>query len=263
MSWDELDDGVYRTRYESLDLNVGLVVGEAGALVFDTRASHRQARVLLDDIAEVTDAPLRWAVNSHWHWDHSFGNHEFAGAALYGHELCRERLLAYGEAAKADALAWVGEAGREQLEEVVITPPTNTFVDQAVIDLGDRTVTLSHLGLAHTDNDIVMTISGTNVVFAGDVIEESAPPYFGDSFPLAWPDTVRTLMDLGSLFVPGHGDVMTSERVGTQHEELSAVAAALGEYLVTGLFDPTKGPYPEASMQTAFERLPQRTEGAR
>lgn len=256
MSWDELAAGVYRKRYESLDLNVGLVVGETGVLVFDTRASHRQAQVLIEDIRIVTAAPVRWVVNSHWHWDHTFGNHEFAGSALYGHERCRERLLADGVAAKEDALAWVGEAGRGQLEEVVITPPTNTFTDEVTIDLGSRTVTLSYLGLAHTDNDIVMTVSDADVVFAGDIIEESAPPYFGDSFPLAWPDTVRGAMDLGSVFVPGHGDVMSLERVATQHEELTAVAEVLKEYLVTGLFDPTKGPYPDATMQAAFERLP-------
>ncbi len=101
-----------------------------------------------------------------------------------------------------------------------------------------------------------MTVSDADVVFAGDIIEESAPPYFGDSFPLAWPDTVRGAMDLGSVFVPGHGDVMSLERVATQHEELTAVAEVLKEYLVTGLFDPTKGPYPDATMQAAFERLP-------
>jgi glyoxylase-like metal-dependent hydrolase (beta-lactamase superfamily II) len=263
VSWDELAEGVYRKRYESLDLNIGLVVGDAGALVFDTRASHRQAQVLLDDIRKVTASKPRWAVNSHWHWDHTFGNHEFAGVAIYGHERCRERLLADGEAAKEDALAWVGEAGRAHLDEVVISPPTNTFTDTTTIDLGDRTVALSYLGLAHTDNDIVMTISGTDVVFAGDVIEESAPPYFGDSFPLAWPDTVRSLMDIGSVFVPGHGEVMSPDRVATQHEELTAIATALGEYLVTGLFDPTKGPYPEETMQAALARLPQRTQGSR
>ena len=263
MSWDELSAGVYRRRYESLDLNIGLVVGATGALAFDTRASHRQARALMEDIARLTDVPVRWAVNSHWHWDHTFGNHEFAGAALYGHERCRERLLAEGETAKGDALAWVGEAGREQVEEVVITPPTNTFADTTTIDLGDRTVTLAHLGLAHTDNDVVMSVSDSDVVFAGDIIEESAPPYFGDSFPLEWPATVRLVMDIGSLFVPGHGDVMSLERVATQHEELTAVAETLSDYLVTGLFDAKGGPYPEETMQAAFARLPQRAQGSR
>lgn len=255
MIWDQLAEGVFRRRYQSLDLNIGLVVGELGALVYDTRASHRQARVLIDEVRQVTSKPVRWAVNSHWHWDHTFGNHEFAGAAIYGHERCRERLLIDGVSAKEDALEWVGEAGREQLDAVVITPPTNTFTRKATIDLGSRAVTLAHLGDAHTDNDIVMTISDADVVFAGDIIEESAPPYFGDSYPLAWPDTVAVLRSLGAVFVPGHGDVMSPERVGTQLEELEAVAERCKDYLVTGIFDATRGPYPEATMLAASERV--------
>jgi glyoxylase-like metal-dependent hydrolase (beta-lactamase superfamily II) len=256
--WDELAEGVFRRRYETLDLNIGLVIGDAGALVFDTRASHRQAQVLIGEIASITTKSVRWAVNSHWHWDHSFGNHEFAGAALYGHERCRDRLLVDGAAAKRDASKWVGEAGRAELDEVVITPPTNTFSRDTTIDLGSRSVQLAYLGDAHTDNDIVMTVSGTDVVFGGDIIEESAPPYFGDSYPLAWPDTVAAMRELGTLFVPGHGDVMSAERVATQHEELQAVAERCVDYLTTGIFDATAGPYPEATMQSVLERLPQR-----
>ena len=255
MSWDELAEGVFRRRYRTLDLNVGLVIGEQGALLFDTRASHRQARELIEQVREVTSQPVRWAVNSHWHWDHTFGNHEFAGAALYGHERCRERLIADGADARESALKWLGEAGREQLEEVVITPPTNTFARETVIDLGWRAVTLTYIGEAHTDNDIVMTVSDADVVFAGDLIEESAPPNFGDSFPLAWPDAVATLRGMGSLFVPGHGDVMTPERVATQLEELEAVAERCKDYLVTGIFDAKAGPYPEATMLAVHERM--------
>lgn len=255
MSWDELADGVFRRRYQSLDLNVGVVLGDDGVLIVDTRASHRQARQLIEDLAGLTSLPVRWVVNTHWHWDHTFGNHEFAGALLYGHEECRRRLIADGRSAREDAIAWVGEGGREHLAEVVITPPTNTFTDTVAIDMGSRTVTLHHLGLAHTDNDVVATVSGCDVVFAGDIIEESAPPYFGDSYPMAWPDTVAAAMELGSLFVPGHGDVMSPGQVETQHEELSAVATLCGEYLATGLFDPTNGPYPEPTMNSVFERL--------
>lgn len=255
MNWDQLADGVFRRRYRSLDLNIGLVIGESGALVYDTRASHRQARQLIDDVRQVTSKPIRWAVNSHWHWDHTFGNHEFAGAALYGHERCRARLLADGVTAKEDALKWLGDAGREQLDEVVITPPTNTLTREATIDLGSRAVTLSYLGAAHTDNDIVMTVSDADVVFAGDIIEESAPPYFGDSYPLAWPDTVATMRRMGALFVPGHGDVMTPERVGEQLEELEAVAGRCRDYVATGIFDAKSGPYPEATMLSVAERM--------
>ena len=138
---------------------------------------------------------------------------------------------------------------------MIITPPTNTFATETTIDLGSRSVRLAYLGDAHTDNDIVMTVSDADVVFAGDIIEESAPPNFGDSFPLVWPDAVAALRRMGRIFVPGHGDVMTAERVATQHEELAAVAERCKDYLVSGLFDAKSGPYPESTMQAAFARL--------
>jgi glyoxylase-like metal-dependent hydrolase (beta-lactamase superfamily II) len=65
--WDQLAEGVYRRNYEFLDFNVGLVVGAAGALVVDTRASKVEAAEILGDVREVTSQPVRWAVDTHWH----------------------------------------------------------------------------------------------------------------------------------------------------------------------------------------------------
>lgn len=260
--WDELAAGVFRTRYAALDLNIGVVVGEDGLLVVDTRASHVQARELRHDLDALSALPVSWVVNTHWHWDHTFGNALFADVPIHAHTRAYARLAADGENAKRDALSWLDDTHAAEIEEVEVTLPDVLFDERLSIDLGNRTVTMRYLGRGHTDNDIVMTVSDAPVLFAGDLLEESAPPYFGDGFPLSWPDTVGRLLELGAaVLVPGHGDVMTPAEAETQHDELGAVAAACASGLAAGGFEASDGPYPEDTMRAAWERANVESEG--
>ncbi len=252
--WDELAEGVYRRRYDSLRLNVGLILGAEGALLIDTRASHVEARQLIADLALVTSLPVRWVVNTHFHWDHVFGNALFPDAELWGHERCRDYLTAHPDRARQDALAWLGEESREVIDEVEVVPPNHTVAERAAIDLGGRTVTMEWLGRGHTDSDLVVGVSGSDVVFAGDLLEDGVP-LFGDGFPLAWGSTVAALAARkAGAVVPGHGDVMSPAQVATQAEELAAVAKACREGLAEGSFDPDAGPYPSRTMRVAWRR---------
>jgi glyoxylase-like metal-dependent hydrolase (beta-lactamase superfamily II) len=255
--FQELGDGVFRRRYESLDLNVGVVIGEDGVLVIDTRASHGQADELRAELASLTDLSVRWVVNTHWHWDHSFGNARFPGAEIWGHDLCRKALFERGEDMKQGAKTWLPEQYHSAIDEVEITPPTRTFSDRASMSIG-RTVEMSYHGLAHTDADIVITVPDEGVAFMGDMVEESAPPNFGDGYPVTWPLSLRLAMEgAPNSIVPGHGDVIDGVFVETQHEELVAVAE-LSTRLIAGEVTireaAASGPYPEAVMQSALQR---------
>jgi glyoxylase-like metal-dependent hydrolase (beta-lactamase superfamily II) len=253
--WDEVAAGVFRRRYASLDLNIGLILGGDGALVIDTRASHGQARELRDEIARMTALPIRWVVNTHYHWDHVFGNALFPEAEIWGHVHCRDFLRARGEEAKQGALEWVGEANRAAIEEVEIVAPSHTVDPRGSIDLAGRSVAIEWVGRGHTDSDVVVTVSDAPVLFAGDLLENGAPPYFGDGFPLAWQDTANELrLRAPAVTVPGHGDVMSPADVAGQADEIALVAAACAEGLATGMFDPQEGPYPPETMRSAWER---------
>jgi glyoxylase-like metal-dependent hydrolase (beta-lactamase superfamily II) len=75
------------------------------------------------------------------------------------------------------------------------------------VDLGGRRVELRHLGLGHTDHDIVVGVPDASVLFAGDLIENGAVPFFGDGYPLDWPETAHRVAELVvGVVVPGHGD---------------------------------------------------------
>ena len=75
-------------------------------------------------------------------------------------------------------------------------------------DAGGRRIELRHLGRGHTDNDIVVIVPDADVLFAGDLVEAGAPPFFGDGYPIEWPATVERMVELVTgAVVPGHGDV--------------------------------------------------------
>src|ERR1041385_3203884 len=87
--WIEVGDRVFARRYRFFDQEIGVVLGRGEALVIDTRLTHRQAREILDDIrSELTRDPVTVVVDTHWHHDHTFGNHVFRPATIWGHERC-------------------------------------------------------------------------------------------------------------------------------------------------------------------------------
>ncbi|HZC32513.1 MAG TPA: MBL fold metallo-hydrolase, partial [Candidatus Bathyarchaeia archaeon] len=152
----------------------------------------------------------RAVVNTHGHNDHAFGNHRFRPAPIWGHERCARMIRETG----ADQLARVAAAIPElaaDLAEVVLDPPDRTFdgeFETLEFDAGGRRIELGHLGRGHTDNDIVVIVPDADVLFAGDLVEADAPPFFGDSYPIDWPMTVERMVEhVRGAVVPGHGTV--------------------------------------------------------
>jgi glyoxylase-like metal-dependent hydrolase (beta-lactamase superfamily II) len=226
--WREIADRVYVRRHNSLDLNIGLIVGDGGCLVIDTRSHLGQARDLIAAIRQVTKDP--WTVvNTHAHYDHYFGNQEFRPAAIWGTARAAEVIRDYGHV----HLAWVVNAYRERdmhehlahTEPVVPDPPERTFDGEVALDIAGRPVVLRYLGRGHTDGDLIVDVTDTDVVFAGDLVEEGAPVGYSDAFPLDWPDTVAALTGLvRGPVVPGHGAVVDGAYVAAQLAEISRTA---------------------------------------
>ena len=261
--WTEIADRVFVRRYttwhdEPFDQNVGVVLSDEGPLVIDTRASHRLADELRDELRMLTRAPVAAVVNTHHHWDHGWGNARFLPAPVWGHVRCAERFVERSHAARQRLLDEEPSLAHE-LEEVVFTPPTHTFEVEATHDLGDRRVILQYLGLGHTDNDIVVTVPDARVMFAGDLVENDAAPSFGDAFPAAWAETAARLATLvDGPVVPGHGGVANRAFAERQAGELAALVD-LGRQALTGAIGQEeavrRSPFPASTSGIAFERL--------
>jgi glyoxylase-like metal-dependent hydrolase (beta-lactamase superfamily II) len=218
-------------RYAFYDQNIGVVLGRDEALVIDTRSSYGQAREIVADLRSLTSDPVTVVVDTHGHFDHAFGNAIFRPATIWGQEDCVAFMRRTGEARKATIAAETPELAG-QLDEVVIDPPDQTFTTDATVDVSGREVALQFLGRGHTDHDIVISVPGTDVVFAGDLLENGSVPFYGDAYPIDWAATAAALARLvapqGGVVVPGHGDHADRAFADAQAASIAAVATLAG-----------------------------------
>lgn len=216
-AFEAVADRVYVAVAQPASVNIGLVVGTTGALVVDTGSSPEQGRAILDAARSVAGGvPVTHVVVTHHHYDHLFGLGGFAGVASLGHAA-----LASDVDANADLDAELADLG---LAREAIVLPGRTFTLAASVDLGDCHVEVVHFGKGHTSSDAVVIVPARGVVFAGDLLEESAHPCVGpDSDLRAWPSTLDgTLGTLrpDTVVVPGHGQPLDRMAAFMQRAEL-------------------------------------------
>ena len=208
--------------------------------VIDSEITPAAARALVADLKAVTSKPIRYVVDSHYHYDHAFGNQIFiSGAQVIGHDNAWRRLStnetlqqytflnsvqpvpARVEALKqriaqeadpqqkaalerqvANSLAYL-----EQVKEVKVTPPNLTFDQTMTLYRGGREMRLLYLGRGHTDTDVVLYLPKERIVCTGDLME-SVVSYMGDSYPEEWIATLERLKAIDfDTVMPGHGVV--------------------------------------------------------
>lgn len=246
--WVEVGDGVLARRYAELDLTVGLVVGRECALVIDTRGDHRQGAELAAAVRTVTALPLVVAI-THAHFDHCFGTAALRPTAVHAHPRCTAAIRATAAAQRAQWSTHYRDRGDPTTAAALAAtePALPDHEAPATLDLGGRTVELLHLGAGHTDHDVLVHVD--DVVFAGDLVEQGAPPDLGDAVLAAWPATLDALLALRPrTVVPGHGDPVDPAFVSRQRGELAEVAA-LHTAVAAGTLDPAtaarRSPYPD------------------
>ncbi|MEJ8278220.1 MBL fold metallo-hydrolase [Pseudonocardia spirodelae] len=235
--WTGLADGVLARRHDELDLTTGLVLGCTRALVVDTRGDEVQGAELAAAVRAVTDLPVT-VVLTHAHFDHCFGTAAFPGAPVYAQAGCAGALLATTAAQRAYWVRHYRDAGTTATAAALAAttpvlpdrPVCPRPGDRHVLDLGGRTVELVHPGPGHTGHDLAVRVPDAGVLFAGDLLENGAPPSAGpDAWPRRWPDAVALLLGTGPrVLVPGHGDPMTAGQAADQHAELARAAGGAG-----------------------------------
>jgi glyoxylase-like metal-dependent hydrolase (beta-lactamase superfamily II) len=269
--WVEIADRFFVRRYEFFDQNIGLVLGDGQALVIDTRSTHRQGREIIEHVREITRDPIGLVVDTHGHFDHAYGNSVFRPATIWGQAGCVTFMERTGEVRKPKIALEAPELA-DELPEVVIDPPDRTFDTETTIEVGGRPVDLRFLGRGHTDHDAVLTVPGTSVVWAGDLVENGALPASGDAYPLDWVPTSAALAELvdpaDGVIVPGHGDhagrafadaqAASFARLVELAREVHEGARSLDEAIAAHPFPD----YDPAAATPAFERALKQLRGA-
>ncbi|MFG3704528.1 MBL fold metallo-hydrolase [Micromonospora sp. NPDC047670] len=225
-------DGVHVLREPLLHVNVTLVVGDGAALLVDTLSTAGQAAELAAAARAVTTHP--WTVvNTHHHFDHCFGNAALAAdppRPVYAHEVAAAAMREEADRLRREAYEEMrGEhpALADELAGATLLAPTHTVHGETVLDVGGRRVVLRHPGRGHTAGDLVVHVPDADVLVAGDLVEQSGPPAFDESYPLQWPDAVAELLRMttpATVVVPGHGEPVDAAFVRAQHAQLVELA---------------------------------------
>jgi glyoxylase-like metal-dependent hydrolase (beta-lactamase superfamily II) len=263
----EVADRVWVARQQWYDLNVCLVRGSAGLLVVDTQASAVAARAIVEDVRALGIGAVTAIVNTHEHFDHTFGNGAFREAygalPIHAHEVAAAQTVDAGERIKERFAEETDDPHRDEVIATEIVPADHTFSSVTVLDLGDRQVELLHPGRGHTAGDAVLRVPDADVVLAGDLVEESGPPAYGvDCHPLDWPgtlDMVLTLLTPGSVVVPGHGARVDRDFVEQQRQDVAIAAQTIRDLAAAGVpadraLAEGEWPFPREGLEHAVRR---------
>ncbi len=273
MPFTEVAHDVWVARYDWFDVNVTLVRGSAGLLVVDTHASAVAAREVIEDVRALGAGEVVAVVNTHEHFDHTFGNGAFRAAygavPVHAHEVAAESTLAAGERIKAvyDDPDNADDPHRDEVQATEIVPADLTFSSAVALELGDRMVELVHPGRGHTGGDLVVRVPDADVLLAGDLVEESSirqgvPGFGADCFPMEWPltlDIVLGLLTSASVVVPGHGAPVDRDFVETQRNDIGILAETIRDLATRGVpvaeaLDAAEWPFPRDYLADAVRR---------
>ena len=261
-------DGVYATVAKPGGLasgNAGFVIGDDGVVVVDTFFTPAAAEALVAEIARLTPKPIKFAVNTHYHLDHTGGNQLFAarGVPIVAHDRVVEwqttknrRFLPAPEelqkrrddAAKQLAELTPDQADKKtQLERQIrrfdamkaikLTNPTLTLGAGVMhLYLGKREVQLFTLP-GHTGGDVLAFVPDANVLFTGDMGWSKTLPNLVDATVNDWiPSLDKILAQYGSAkFVPGHGQVATAADLHEFREYLDNLRTRVKKAIADGL----------------------------
>ncbi len=201
-------DNVYIFRYQNHQAM--FIVTPAGVIVTDPISYGRPqaAKAYLDEIRKITQAPIKYLVYSHHHYDHIAGGKVFkdAGATVVSHRRAKERLVTL------------------KAPDVVI--PDQVVDGKRTIKLGGTTLDLIYTGRNHSDSSLVLLLPKEKILFAVDFNSLGAVPSrlaVNDSYPIEWEASLKKTLALGwERMIPGHPG--PNGRLGTRKDMEEQIA---------------------------------------
>ena len=192
--------------------NIAVSSGADGVFIIDDQYRHL-ADQLLEAIGKVSDEPIRFVINTHYHHDHVGGNEVIgnAGAVIIAHDNIRERMNS------EQFSNFFGSSSPPWPEDAL---PVVTFNDRMTLHFNGESVTAYHVPHGHTDGDSIIHFPDSNVVHMGDVFFNGLYPYIdldgGGSIQgmIAGVEKGLELSDDDSRIIPGHGPL--TDRAGLE-----------------------------------------------
>ena len=210
--------------------NIGLFIGQNEVLIIDSQFAPLSDKITAA-IREISDLPIKWLVNTHWHGDHTGGNENFAGqgAIIVGHKNVLKRLSE--ESTRGDR----------------VIPPANesartdvAFERDLTLNVSGYNIYVHHVANAHTDGDSFVMFTKDNVLHMGDC-------FFKDRFPyidlnsngsvkgyLAAVEGALMMVNDETTIIPGHGSVADKEDLKSFQKMLSTILSRMEDEVSSG-----------------------------
>ncbi|MBV9957231.1 MAG: MBL fold metallo-hydrolase [Acidobacteria bacterium] len=253
----KVSEGIYVIRHPDApdsfpQGNTTVIIGEREVLVVDSCLLPSSTKEDIKQIRQWTNKPVRYLVNTHWHFDHTNGNALYAEAfpglsviaqvetqkmiqsfnptAITSYSNRTERFKRYLETGKDGDGNPISDAFRKDLtnslngiDSVVaefknLTPlaPNVTFDHELSVNLGNREVQIRFLGRGNTAGDTVIFLPKEKIVIVGDLLDHPVPYFYG-GFPLELAATLQRIAQLDAqTIIPGHGDIQHDKTYLTQ-----------------------------------------------
>ena len=231
-----------------MDGNSVAIVSRDGVLVFDTNATPASSALVLAEIRKLTDKPVRYVVNSHWHWDHWYGTETYTNAfpdvKVVAHEKTREMMVGPAiefnrPGIESQLPGYIGMLEKRAASDPAVQPaldearfflaqkknaqlvlPTVTYKDKLPITLGERKIEVLHYDRAVTPGDSFLYLPEEKMLITGDLLIN--PVSFAlSSYPTGWLNTLEKMDALeATVIVPGHGAPLHDKALLRAHIEV-------------------------------------------
>ncbi len=234
-----------------LDGNSVVIVSNDGVLVFDTNGTPAAAEAVLAQIRKLTNQPVRYVVNSHWHWDHWYGaevyRKAFPGVRVITHEKTRALMtgpaLAFNQPGlDAQLPGYLDDLAKRVSEAEAASPPPAslarmktalsmgrffleqkrsvqhtfadvTFADRLTLHMGEREIEVRNHGRAVTPGDAYLYLPKEKIVVTGDLLVNPIGFALG-VYPSGWLDTLERIDGLeATVWIPGHGEPLRDKKL--------------------------------------------------
>lgn len=250
--FNKVREGVYHvigTGALTVVGNSSVIVNDNDVILVDDHVSPAAAWVLLDELKDITSKPVRYVINTHFHYDHANGNQVFAqNVDIIGHEFTRKMLLggkstqmplyqsyvnglpaqienlkksvaAESDSAKKTAAQTrleIAENNAASQAELKPTPPNVTLRTEMTLHStfqgSDREIQIRFIGRAHTGGDVVVYLPKEKVVMTGDMLVGAGISNMSDAYVNEWVTTLDNLKKIDfDIVLPGHGEAFTDK----------------------------------------------------
>ena len=212
--------------------NLGVSVGEDAVFVIDDQFAPLTPKIQAA-IAKLSSKPVKFVLNTHWHFDHTGGNENLgkAGAVIVAHENVRKRLSVEG---------FIEFLGMKTKPEPKVALPVVTFTRELTFHLNGDELVVTHVPRAHTDGDSIVRFGKSNVVHMGDTFFNKLYPFIDTSSGgsvagvLAAGDRVLKMVDDNTKIIPGHGPLGSKADLKAYRDMLAAISANIRGQIKTG-----------------------------